>query len=573
MISKDKHFIITMIMMILGIYICNRWLIVQTNVHLLFDNNPAELGFFRLANQTGWIGFGELLDAETRFQFCKESRSVGDQQHGTLGLAALLLGWSILFGGLEASTLTLKKLSIGISAVGLLGWCVLLVCLCHKSQRTKVLIIFAVLYIFSPPVFLKLSMLYWGTHDLVIVGCAFLFVLYLPRKISLDSNVSVMKEACLFGMIGGCFLILNYAFLMPLTALLIWNSCTRLPSVATELEKYIRMMLFLGSTILVFLMTVTLIFHTGWFECMEFPHAINWEYFLGLSGKDGTAFFTRTSNDIWDISHWKQVWFQGFLFWDVAWIFWDDVTPFSRDYHLGGWIEIVIFSIVIWVLWENVKMNQKTKSNSAAVFFTLYILIAWLGIGVLQINYTITDEPTEISARYYTHLYPVSFAVIAIWGASGRWHMRMLFLLVLLIPAIKTNNQHIDWSNPEAYRRYDGIRLYFFKRDEQAPYNAPMSWASNNFIRGYSLIEEYQSTSYWTYWHPKDLKDMDHLLITQSFLSNHKDVDKTSDFWMGFGYALRILHPPNHCTWNETIIKKYPEYSNWIEEGYFLPPL
>ena len=72
----------------MGIYLLDRWLILRGSVHLLYDLNDAEYGFFRVGRQFEETPIGQIFwDPATREQFLKTCRTVGNQVHGTLAIA------------------------------------------------------------------------------------------------------------------------------------------------------------------------------------------------------------------------------------------------------------------------------------------------------------------------------------------------------------------------------------------------------------------------------------------------------------------------------------------------------
>ena len=269
-----------------GIYLTDRWSILSSSVHLLYDLNDAEYGFFRVGFQYENTPLSQILfDPETRFGFLKACRTVGHQVQGTLAIAGMELLVAMKLFGAMYSTLTLKTLALFNSTVALICWCWAL----RRGLRSLwVPVAFALLFTFSGPIFTKLSMLFWGTHELVVLlhgGLLCLTATWIARPVNpLRSSMRLFGIGILAALLTLC----NYSLLMPGLFTMGWLAAAG----GLHWSQRHRSWTGLGWIPVLFLvglggffLTQSVVLRSMVLSGLDYPDRINWEHPFGLSGK------------------------------------------------------------------------------------------------------------------------------------------------------------------------------------------------------------------------------------------------------------------------------------------------
>ena len=149
----------------LVLVLADRWLMLTSIGHLMFDVNQAEYGF--LAAVIPWIPFhlwDIITDPGLRGRFFHDCVMVGNQVHGTLGMAGLATLWGAQLSGGPLSTGLIRGMALLQSSLALLLWCW---GLGRSTRSPRVVLGFSLLWALAPTVPLKISLLWWGTHDTV----------------------------------------------------------------------------------------------------------------------------------------------------------------------------------------------------------------------------------------------------------------------------------------------------------------------------------------------------------------------------------------------------------------------
>ena len=167
----------------------------------MFDANEAEYGFYRAVLPYLDMPLQKVVwNPHTRGEFLNACRTVGNQMHGSLAVAGYVL-LKILKSDSDAqmSTWLLKKLAIFYSTIGLTGWLIGLWRSLPRAKSHWAIVAFGLLYTFAPPVFVKVTVLHWGTHELANAALGVFMAFALPWWLTPCTNRSLVARLCCWG--------------------------------------------------------------------------------------------------------------------------------------------------------------------------------------------------------------------------------------------------------------------------------------------------------------------------------------------------------------------------------------
>lgn len=542
----------------------NRWAILDANLHLLFDLNQAEYGFFSAIQP--WLDTPVLelvSDPRSRARFFHDCRGVGNQVHGTLGLAGLALLALVQWFGAPLSTMTLKGMALAQSSAALTFW---LVAFARSGVGLRVGLAFAGLFVLAPVVPLKLGMLYWGTHDTILMLAALWSSVVLPWIARPRPGLARLGVA---GAVGGLLCLCNYALLMPVLGGLGW--------LVLESGRAARrrqgLWVLAGGLVAMGCMwlSVQQVLGTGWLDGLGYPRGLRTDHFLLLSGKQGQPFLHRTAA-LWDQwATWRDVvWPQA-----MRWAPGAEYGRYAQDAEQAVRVGLVVAGLVAlgrWLVWP----KSLAPRHRLAAFLGTYLMAAWVGTGVLSLDFGLArGVVTGIQPRYYAHLYPVAFGVLAVWVAGRGALIRGAVLGWVLWLGLWENQRLQDGVDKDVIARYDGARAFFVGETRRVPdvSRMPLADQSDAFIAGLSVIESLQHSRYWQWHRARDLAGAQ--IILQRFrhhLSAQRGgVPDDPEFWQGVGYALRVALPPSRA--RADVASFFPEHGEAVRQGYELPPL
>ena len=206
-----------------------------------------------------------------------------------------------------------------------------------------------------------------------------------------------------------------------------------------------------------------------------------------------------------------------------------------------------------------------------SVYLSVYMIVAFLTITYLSLTTGLTQDAVEgIRPRYYAHLYPVAFAVLACWTCTRPHWLRLWPLAAVLWFGIQ-DHQQLRGDHDEVLNRYDGARAWMQSKNDPEPAGERIGYgaASADFVSGTRILERYQSHNYWQWIWPAEMTGPVHLNRLRNQIETHGSPSST-DWWTGVGYAYAILIPEARRSQFEEIKTMYPQYAEALESGYQL---
>ncbi len=474
----------------------DRLLILSSGLPLIFDINEAEYAHYRVLVQY-WDKDLLSIVFEDRSTFLKEARTIGNQPHGSLAYSAfLLLVVSKLFS-LPMATWVLKCLSLTHSTLAILGWLLLLI---KERISSFGICTFLILSICSAVVPLKISMLYWGTHDISIALLPWLILGF--RGIDTASSIKIFSLGILAAVCSTIQL-----SLLPIVILCLIYGCYHF-----VLERNWTRGLILLST---FFVCWQLILTSTTLDAMNLPNPM-------LIGKDISFSFTEIS-------------YQPGLYWNNS----------------DGILVTVVF--LIGLSWGFVAAKKP---------FEYLMLCVALGGGItmylLSNTITVLNQPPIGSMPRYQALYysPVLVALVLIMRRS-----KVIVALVIGLSIWAASN-HYFWFNPkrmEVWKEYDGVALYFWERQESIPLGKGILHAekSHDFLLGYSLLQKLHSNSYWQFWWPIQFQDVPiQQKMTEHVQDNRYNLVIPEDFQNGTMAAFNLWLPSAQVKKKQEILRQ-----------------
>lgn len=540
-----------------ALVLAERSLLLASSGHLLFDVNQAEYGF--LGAIIPWLSHtpGQLLgDPAARRLFFHDCLGVGNQVHGSLGLAGLATLWGAQLSGAALSTALIRTLALGQSTLALLLWCRGL----GAATRSRAVVGgFCLLWMLSPPVHTKITMLWWGTHDTVLLLSSVWVAVLLPWLARPAAGLRAVTRAAALGALGGLLLLGNYALLMPtLGGALFFIAAHALRGrLATAAACA-------GAFFAAQQASLRLLLRSGFFDGLGYPRAPSGRHFLGLSGKHGQPFL-HAAGDWRDPDRWvAEVW--PIAVRQSPLPAYGDHAVLAESIVRTGALAVGLGLLALW-------LRRRRSSGGAGAWLGLYLPLAALGIGALGLGFTpdLGGRPGP-QPRYFAHLYPVAMAVLAIACLQPgrlRWARAALLLWPLWLGGFD-HARLIDlavardrWST----QRLELAPLYFRARPERLPPpgREPMPGASADFLDGYAIVERAQFRRYWRWLEPAQVADAD--VLQQRLGAALADEGQPEDYWRGVGAGLRVLVPPERAA----LIARLPtppKAKGWIKEGY-----
>ena len=204
------------------LFVVGRLLVVTSTGHLLFHLDSAEYGILRgIRLYLDGSTLDVLLDANTRLRFGLSTTLVADTGlHGTLVLAGLLLHFVVTTFDAPIATHTLRVLAVCVSTTALVVW---LRVLWRAFPKSSVPVYYALLVLAAPPMLWKLSVLFWGTHELVLFLHALMLLAFAGwvGKPSETVQSAVLRSLAL-GAVGAVAMAANTSLALPAAMLGLW---------------------------------------------------------------------------------------------------------------------------------------------------------------------------------------------------------------------------------------------------------------------------------------------------------------------------------------------------------------
>lgn len=529
-------------------YCVHRLLVLDGSLPLMFDANEAEYGFYRAVLPYVDTSLDKILwHPHTRGEFLNACRTVGNQMHGSLGVAGVVLLWVLQTQkSWLASTWLLKGLAIFYSGLGLTGWLIGLWRALPKKHINATLISFALLYTFAPPVFVKISLLHWGTHDLSNMAMGLMMAVCLPWITKPADNWNGPIRAVILGVIIGTAPLFNYALVLPIALFIGGWMIERL--LFSNWSGRGRTLLIIAGAVMIGIGLMTQILQSGYLFGMGFPKQIPTESFLYLAGKNGQPFLSEatTGFSLAALTE-PEAWSDG-----MQWLpgpAWGTNWSTSEQILKGAMLS---FGAALWFyrLWRGKEASQALR---LAGQFGIFWVLGWCAITLLCLGYSIDGgAPMGVAPRYYTLLYPIGFACLScslgVLKKGG-----LLLISGLLLIGLQDTTRYVDFG--ASAKGYDASILYFTDRSEPLPKadRVDLTAKSDSWIFGYGIINRLQYKQYWTYHTASEKYTLPvKALVTQHRQASRNRVENTDEFEDGMRTALQFLYPSTAGSWLET---------------------
>jgi hypothetical protein len=521
----------------------------------MFDANEAEYGFYRAIFPYLDTPLWDILNTPSlRSSFFNDCRTVGNQMHGSLGFAGAVLLGVLQNTSLMASTWLLKAMALFYSTLGLIGWLIGLKRALPKKHALSAIVIFSSLYTFAPPVFIKIGLLHWGTHELACAALGVLMGIMLPWLIRPITWKYLLIQSIAAGFIVVISVLFNYSLLLPLA--LFWGawlvSQLLLRPKASTLLRIVCV--FLVATLSGGWL-VTTILSSGFFIGLGFPLSVPTDSFLMLAGKQGHAFIEPS------LTGWKE------------WLLWkNDAWPKGMKWLPGpawgdGWSkleELIRVFLFICAFLCGISWLIKGQKSSAPLklggILAVSWVVGWIAITILCLGYSIDGElRMGITPRYYALLYPMGFAWMTCATLSTR-RLGFFILAPILYLGVQDTLRYIDLKHPRD-QGYDATMLYFNNRQEWPAHmeRIPYSDKSSDWQLGYSVITKFQHRQYWVYWTASEKYSLPlRASITEHRITSKDKISSESEFETGIEDAMKSIYSG--------------DASEWLNEQMSIPP-
>ena len=189
---------------------------------------------------------------------------------------------------------------------------------------------------------------------------------------------------------------------------------------------------------------------------------------------------------------------------------------------------------IAWGLWCSKSSHER-----------LYLLLPVIGLlCVVVLGQTLIvfeQQPIGVLPRYQALYYTPTIAALSLLATRSR--SISVFLLLLSAWAIL---HHHFWFSPETssqHRGYDGVALYYFGNGEEVPPNRGIAFAeeSEDFLRGYSVVQRLQYRSYWHFWWPAQQPRLPiSQVVTAHRFFHLSQIEDSNDFSRGVQSAVRL---------------------------------
>ncbi|HCP48341.1 MAG TPA: hypothetical protein DIU15_20040 [Deltaproteobacteria bacterium] len=558
----------------------DRWVIVLSTGHLLFHMDAGEYTPLRavgpfLSESTLSI----FVDGARRREFVEACTAPphGPSITPTLVWTGAMTHFAAVHLGASLSTLMTKAIALAVSTCALAAWLLLLV---RAWPRTGLLVRFGLLCLAAPPLLLKLSLMSWGSHELVLLVLPLFLLVFFPWIVRPCVGLRALARACVIGAVGGGLTVLHGTLILPAAFLGFWLLLGSAGRVWREQSRLRAGLVAVGMGLL-----GVGLFFAGWWGVASWPdmQAIG----IGLSPLGTNDFGTMAGGALASPSAWLERLGPGGRF---------ATREFAQELPL--WVGMVCaVDLLLRAAFRTTRASSSQGGTQHSgpldhplgLFLSGYLLVSWT---------VVHGIPLELGeTRYLAPLYPVSLAVVALWTLGQRPGLRALVLVALLSLQLPGHLGLLDVGNVEAGSRYDGSRMYyaFHGPEELVPpaERTPLGGATESFVQGMRLLTHYQwQNSYWDWFTAPEARALDHVAMLDAYLGDSDaaradprpggaDHDRrivelgrmdTAGFWRGVGYAYRILFAPDRSELFLPVLESRPEVRALIEAGYELAP-
>jgi len=511
-----------------GLYVLDRRGVLAGSGHLLFDLNPAEQGFLRVV--APWLDapLGDILtDPVRRARFLRDSQAVGNQVHGTLALSATATHAAVRAGA-PAGTLTLRLLALAGSTAALVLW---MSTLWRRTRSLAAPVAFAALYTVAPAALLKLSLVHWGTHEVVLLLHAAL-VAALAGGLDAPGR-RAPGWALLAGALAGPLTVANASLLLPCALVVAW--------IALSTPGLGRKVLTLVVGGLAFVAALWLLRESGAFAALgHTPDAPL------LPGKRGRPFLLEQGEGLGGVRWWSPEVATRAMPWAPGRGYGAHAASVER-WARGG---LLALGVGVAAAFGLQRRARRRRGDGLLAFLGLSLAVGWVAVTALSQSHGLDPGIVGgIQPRYYAHLYPVALALVALWASRARWRWGVVGALLFF--AGVEHRQLFDPAQPSSLAaapvgRCDASAAWLrFESDRRPPPDrVPLGDQSDAFLRGLRVIELWQFPDYWRWYRPADLPlSRDPARLRQWAARHDESTRADPDFWRGVGLGLSCVAP------------------------------
>ena len=532
---------------LLAALVIDRWLIQRCSGHLLFHIDGAEYFYLlAMAPFEGRSTLELLTDPHAREAFARCCLQVADLAlHGSTVPPGIALHLALGSGGLAWSTAVLKGLALGYATFTVALWLALIggVWRCPGGAWR-----FAALALLGPAVFVKLNLLHWGTHDQVMLWhAAFLLAVGFGLREGEGGargrgGVWAAGRAAALGLACAVLLLLNTSLLIPGLFTLAWFAVA---DAARRGGGRGRVAL----SALALLAIGVGVGGLAWWGVtgIELVQPLGFQGAFWRDAKVSEALTLASFHGPWEALRWAGA---------------------------GSWSLLPGLAVAAVVVGGR-AVGRGRNPGRPLVFVSAYLLAAWLVISVLPVAY---DQHGVWRPRFLAHLWPVSFAVLALWCSARADWLRHGVLIAVLVAGIPVQWARLDLANLQAGARYDGARLFELTYDEEGSLPADrlrMAGVHRDFLLGFGILRSYQTMEYWEWTPPRRSARADHAAVLEGYLGAYSPEDGVdpTEFYRGVGYAYRVLLPPSRSARFDALVAAFPDHEEPLREGYGSAPL
>jgi hypothetical protein len=542
------------------LFVVGRLLVVTSTGHLLFHLDSAEYGILRgIRLYLDGSTLDVLLDANTRLRFGLSTTLVADTGlHGTLVLAGLLLHFVVTTFDAPIATHTLRVLAVCVSTTALVVW---LRVLWRAFPKSSVPVYYALLVLAAPPMLWKLSVLFWGTHELVLFLHALMLLAFAGwvGKPSETVQSAVLRSLAL-GAVGAVAMAANTSLALPAAMLGLWVAGE---AVWHARERVGRAALLGG------------VFAVGGIGALVGA----WTGLVSVEALDAMGL----EQSLFANDKLEQVAGASSLHGPSWW--WRLARPKTVELYPA-------LAASTWVLvrgvgraWTGATDDEEAVDHPLIRFFAAHVWVGLIAIMALPFAYTGTPE-LRFTARYTAVLHPMGVAVVAAWLAGrvptvkGR-RLRPLLVVVWIAAFLPGQLQMIDLANLKASDRYDGTLIYYapLMGQEVGPpaSRTKLGGASHSFLIGMGLLVKYQQFDYWSWRPPGEARALDHGEMLKRYMElrsdwvSRPDLDR-AEFFRGAGYASRIVFGDGGRALLNSTLERFPDDADALLRGWDTTP-
>jgi|GEM_PF-6121817 len=568
-----------LILALVAVFLVDRLAVLASSGHLFTDVNPAEYGFLSVVSDFGGRPVThQLTDPRARADLLHAFRLVGNQMHGTLGALGVAMLAVVQHTDVVLGTGLLRAFGLGQATLTVLLW---LVGLWRATRSRGVLVGFTLLAILGPPVWTGLNLLCWGTHETVGLVQAAVVCVALPWMAHPVGPRGQLLRAVGLGVAAGVATLLNPALALPAV------SATAGVAGAGWLHKpsWRRFGWAVGSLLvagLVGLGTLQWVLATGWLDGLGYPRGLPVDKLTGLIGKDGGPLLHRRTASASEVTRWAaEARAQAFLQ--------APTSAYGVHARVAEWVAR-LGTLGVGVVAVSMGLLRGRPDGRpfrrTAGWVGLHLVLGFVATLVLTRHTSLDPSvPTGAPPRYFAHLYPFGFAVLALVAGTSRVSVgRFAAMGVAVWVAWVGLFEHARWLDPvrldpteaRIALQYDGAAAWFTDRPRSTPSadRRPFPDHSDDFRRGYAVISGLQSARYWSWTRPRTVaRSPDH--VAEAFVRSLRpsaDISDPRAYWLGVGAALRVAVPRSRMPHAASFWKRQGRWAEVVREGYESPP-